>query len=83
MSNTINLPFLQRILLAVEEADVPIPNHKLAQMLDVHPATIRNTLRRARNMLGIRMDVNRKGYVGVSDPGVLDVGKFLTLPLSC
>jgi DNA-binding transcriptional ArsR family regulator len=78
MSSTINLQFLRQILEIIDGLEEPLPNHRLAQQLDMHPATVRNTLRKARDMLGVEVRTSRWGYEEVTSWGALVRERFLS-----
>jgi len=75
-STSINIKMLKGILVIIN-GHSPIPNHKLANKMGVHPATVKNTVHKAKELLGLELEVSRKGYEGVKDPGVLNLNELL------
>lgn len=72
----INIDLLKRALNVIRN-EGPIPVHKLATKLDVHPATVRTNLTKARDLLGIHAHTSSKGYVGVIESKYMDVDRWL------
>ena len=75
--SALNMPFLLGVLRAITNAPVPIPNHRLANALGVHPATVRLAVKRARSVLFVVVVTSRHGYERVSDWGLLNEARIM------